>query len=324
MLGMALAGVASSLPQTLKAAANDRILVCVYLTGGNDGNSLIAPLESDKYQTYAQLRKGLALRSEDLLRVRGVNNPGEFGFHPALPELRDLYSRGVLGVVANVGAPRAGSAKPVHSYDHMAFLNGGFFTPDFAAARAGVKVTDTDRVLTTNHGVSMVPLDGSRSVQNGRQMTEAARSAKIRTQFPDTLLGHALRDVAGLIQSTSMQRAVFTVSTNGFDTHTDQPLRERPLLRELSGGLAAFYSALEETGASRKVVAYTDSEFGRSITPNDSNGTEDGWGNHHIVMGASMLGGDIHGVFPDMATAARDANGGWVPTTSRDQFIAML
>jgi uncharacterized protein (DUF1501 family) len=309
----------------LKAAAfGDRILVCVHLTGGNDGNSLIAPLDSTRYQAYAQLRGGLALRAEDLLRVRGVTNPGEFGFNPAMPELRDLYNRGVLGVVANVGDPRNYSGKPRHIYESMAFLKGGFFTPAFAAQRAGVTVTDGDGIVTTTHGVSMVPMDGARGTLNSNRMVEAARGVAIRTEFPDNLMGRSLRDVAGLIHTTAMRRAVYTVNFTGFDTHIDQPAQERLLLRQLSIAMASFYAALEEIGAARRVVAYTDSEFGRNITPNGAGGTEDGWGNHHLVLGASMLGGDIHGVFPDMASAARDANGGWVPTMSRDQFLSIL
>jgi uncharacterized protein (DUF1501 family) len=325
MLGIALAGAASGLPKVLRAAtAGDRSVVCIYLTGGSDGNSLVAPLEGAVYHTYRQLRGKLAFRVEDLLRVRGVVNPGEYGFHPALTDLRDLFSRGVLGVVANVGAPRSSSAA-LHNYNSMTFLPGGFMTPNFAAAQAGINAANSDGFLGSSRGISMVPLDGGRSMAHNREeFSRAAANLKLNTVFPDTPLGRGLRDVAAYIQSGIARRAVYTVPMSGFDMHSDQPQREQPLLRELGSAMAAFYAATEEMGVSRHVVTYTDSEFGRSITPNATNGTEDGWGNHHLVMGATALGGDIHGKFPDMTASARDANGGWVPTTSHDQYVSMI
>ena len=77
-------------------------------------------------------------------------------------------------------------------------------------------------------------------------------------------------------------------------------------------------------GTARDVTTFTDSEFGRSLSPNKTKGTDHGWGNHQLVMGSSVLGGDIYGTFPEMATAARDARSGWVPTTSRDDYLATL
>jgi uncharacterized protein (DUF1501 family) len=110
----------------------------------------------------------------------------------------------------------------------------------------------------------------------------------------------------------------------GFDALRGQAGIQPYLFRELSSAMAAFYAANEERGSARDVTTFTDSEFGRSLSSNAANGTGVGWGNHHLVMGGSVLGGDIYGTFPDMATAARDANGGWVPTTSHDQYLATL
>jgi uncharacterized protein (DUF1501 family) len=321
---LAAAGIAGSLPQLRATASGDRSLVCIYLVGGSDGNNLIVPLDKAQYTAYAGMRQGLAIGADDLLPVRGVKNPGEYGFHPALGELRDLYNRGVLGVVANVGSFQA---KAGHPYDSMAFLRGGYMTPGFAAAQSGLKVSDTDRALTTDHGVSVVHLDGRRAVENRRQIVQAAGAVHFRTTFPPNTLGRALQEVAGLIhgaRANAMRRTVITVPMGGFDTHGAQAQIQSNMFRELSSGIAAFYSAMEETGVARDVTVFTDSEFGRSLAPNAEGGTNHGWGNHHLVIGGAVLGGDVYGTFPDMMSAARDANGGWVPTTSRDQYLATL
>jgi uncharacterized protein (DUF1501 family) len=318
------AGIAGSLPQISHAAAGDRALVCLYLLGGYDGNSLLVPLDKSQYSAYAGIRGRLALSTDELLPVRAIKNPGEYGFHPALGELRDLYNLGALAVVANVGSPQP---VPGHRYDSMAFLQGGSFTPAFAAAYSGSTISDGDSALTTNRGVSMVRLDGVRTLPHRPQIESAAGAVKFRTSFPPTAAGRALRQVAGLIQgarSTGLRRTVFTVPVGGFDTHREQVEAQASLFRELSSAIGAFYAALDESGMAREVTLFTDSEFGRSLAPNAAGGTNHGWGNHHLVVGGAVLGDDIYGTFPDMVSSARDANGGWVPTTSRDQYLSTL
>ena len=106
--------------------------------------------------------------------------------------------------------------------------------------------------------------------------------------------------------------------------HSSKPGELHALFGELSGAMGAFYAATEELGIAGDVTAFTDSEFGRSLFPNNSGGTGRGWGNHHLVMGKSVLGGDIYGEFPDVAAAALDPAEGWVPTTSHERYLGTL
>lgn len=328
VLGLAAAGIATKLEKIAQAAApQDRVLVCVYLLGGNDGNNLIVPLERGQYQAYAQLRGPLALAAEDLLPVQATRNSGAYGFHPALGELRDLYNQGVLAVVANVGSLDHHDPRKGHPYDSVAFLDNGTFTLAFAAARAGLKVTDKGGALVTSRGVTMVSLDGGASPAAHQEMIRAARAVRFRSQFPSTAISNSLKEVAGLIQAArggGVRNPVFTIPIGGFDTRAAQLETQGSLLRELSAGMAAFYAAAQEAGIADKVTVFTESEFGRTISPVNNSGSGDGWGNHHLVMGTSVLGHDIYGTFPDMLTAERNADGGWVPTTSREQYLSTL
>ena len=81
-----------------------RALVCVFLAGGNDGNNTVVPLGSTDYQAYANARSGsgLVIPSGDLLRI-AAPSAGEFGLHPSLAGIRNLWADGQAAVVCNVG-----------------------------------------------------------------------------------------------------------------------------------------------------------------------------------------------------------------------------
>lgn len=74
-------------------------LVCVYLFGGNDAFNMFVPNSQSEYDQYAQVRGNLAIGQEALLPT----TDGQYGFHPAMPNVSSLYNSGRLGVLANVG-----------------------------------------------------------------------------------------------------------------------------------------------------------------------------------------------------------------------------
>jgi hypothetical protein len=83
------------------------------------------------------------------------------------------------------------------------------------------------------------------------------------------------------------------------------------LYRELSSAMGAFYAAVSQMGRAQDVTTYTDSEYSRTMVPNDRTGTDPAWGGHHLVMGGSVIGGNVHGVFPDLVPGGRnDAEAG--------------
>lgn len=87
---------------TPEAASDYKALVCVFLNGGNDGNNMFVSL--DQYTGYANVRAaaGLAIAQASLLPVSPVSG-GSYGFHPNMPEMRDLFNSGKLAVLCNNG-----------------------------------------------------------------------------------------------------------------------------------------------------------------------------------------------------------------------------
>ncbi len=146
--------------------------------------------------------------------------------------------------------------------------------------------------------------------------------------FPQTDLGAQLKMVARLLsvrEPLDIKRQVFFVSVDGYDTHGAQLETHATLLRELSQSLAAFYQATVELGIANQVTTFTTSEFGRTWHSTGL-GSDHGWGNHQLILGGAVKGGDIYGKMPVQTEEGPDdsTSGRWIPTTSVDEYAATL
>ena len=164
-------------------------------------------------------------------------------------------------------------------------------------------------VLSTNVGVAL------------------ERLGELQTPVPaNNTLAQQLAMVAKLIaikDEFRMTRQLFYVSLSGFDTHDDQLKNQPYLYSQVADALAFFHQALLEINQLDNVTSFTTSDFGRSVSGN-GDGTDHGWGNHHIIMGGAVNGGDIYGLIPRVAIDGPDdyRNGRIVPTTAVSQYAA--
>lgn len=156
-----------------------------------------------------------------------------------------------------------------------------------------------------------------------------------------TSIGRQLYQVAKLVEghvTVQGERQIFFAQQGGYDTHGNQIAatsatgEHARLLQALGDAMACFYNAMGAIGMGESVTLFTQSDFGRTFKPNNSNGTDHAWGNHQLVMGGAVQGGATYGTYPelvlggadDVGTASWEQHGRWIPTASVDQYAATL
>lgn len=130
-----------------------------------------------------------------------------------------------------------------------------------------------------------------------------------------------------------MRRQIFFCQVGGYDLHTNQTPgpgqttvgSHANLLAELSQSMLAFQRAMEQLGLSKNVTAFTASDFGRTL-PSNGQGSDHGWGSHHLIVGGAVKGQQTYGKFPTLAVNGPDdtSTGRWIPTTAIDQYFSTL
>ncbi len=77
-------------------------------------------------------------------------------------------------------------------------------------------------------------------------------------------------------------------------------------------------------GMGSQVTTFTASDFGRTLTSN-SNGTDHGWGSHHLVVGGAVQGGDMTATSCYWRQSGQRCGAGrLIPTTAVDQYAGTL
>ena len=140
-----------------------------------------------------------------------------------------------------------------------------------------------------------------RSLDNARLLSTALGGVNIATFFPaNNYLADQLKMMAKMIAARNtlgMSRQIFLRGRRlrhaWRSTH-----RACQFAHELNAALASFYQATVDLGVADKVTTFTASDFGRTFPVNNGAGSDHGWGNHQLILGGAVKGGDLYGRMP--------------------------
>ena len=206
------------------------------------------------------------------------------------------------------------------------------------ASAGAARLNAEKAIITTPSGNSIVDYANrslSTAVNLNPILAQAANAVTFQKPFPSSGIGNQMKEIARLISLNSqlgVGRQVFFCSIGMFDTHSGQSYQQQVNLQDVSQALDAFYAATVQLAVQDQVTAFTLSDFGRTLQPSGT-GTDHGWGNHHLIVGGAVHGGQIFGRFPLMTNYANfnaladdfaDNRGVMLPSTGLAQYGSTL
>ena len=341
--GGAAAGVASvGFPRMAFARANtNRRFVFIIQRGAADGLHVVAPTGDP---SFVGIRGDFA---QDF--GAGAKLGSFFTLHPALAETAKMYAdREALFVHA--------VASPYRDRSHFDGQN-VLETGGSAAYRVkdgwmnrllGLLPHDEAKALALSATVPMA-LRGAHEVASYAPSKLPAPSDDLLMRVaalyePDPQL-HALwstamqtRMTAGDVSGGAGQNAAATgalaakmlagetgariamIETGGWDTHSGQRGRLNAQLRGLDQMLSAMKTGLGADWADALVLVAT--EFGRTVAPNGTGGTDHGQASAAMLLGGAVKGGEVIADWPGLSRGALYEGRDLKPTIDLDALIA--
>lgn len=331
------AALASTTRFALAAAPTDRRLVFVILRGGLDGLALIPPVGDPNYRAA---RQSLAFNAPGQPNG-AIYIDGYFGLHPSAAPLVEYFQKGEIAAVQAVATPyrrrshfqaqdilENGSASQTGARDgwlNRAVQAMGGESGFAVAVGRGVPLVLQGGAPASSWAPSKLPqpMPGffdrvSRIYRNDpllrtalseglktRAAADAAMSKEDRRSGRGTRKARDLAGiarVAGAFLNDEASPRVAVLETSGWDTHANQGTARGNLARRI-GNLANGLATLAETMQPvwHKTAVVVISEFGRTVSPNGSGGTDHGTAGAALLMGGAVNGRGTVTKWPGLA-----------------------
>lgn len=338
-----LATASMLLPNFLKAMAlpdavdsEQKVLVILQLSGGNDGLNTIIPRRNDIY-----FRERQTIAVDNALPLTD-----EAGINPALSFFKELFDNGEMAVLNNVGYPNPDKSH-FRSMDiwHSAsrsdeYLESGWLGRyldeacyDCSHPTQALEVNDmlslalkgkqkkafafkdpTKLYQTSQEAYFKSLYEGHQhedetvgylyqtlgaTINNADYIFEKSKTKATAVAYPDSALGKDFRTIASLIKS-DINTQVYYLQIGSFDTHINQRQRQESLFHTINDAVKAFVNDLKKNGLFQDVMLMTFSEFGRRVAQNASNGTDHGTANQLFFVSGGLKQKGLLNTLPDL------------------------
>lgn len=132
--------------------------------------------------------------------------------------------------------------------------------------------------------------------------------------------GAAVGTLAAKMLAGDNGARIAMIETNGWDTHSAQRGRLAAQLKGLDQTVAAMKAGLGPDWANTLVLVAT--EFGRTVRPNGTAGTDHGEASLAMLLGGPVAGGKVIADWPGLGQSALYEGRDLKPTTGLDSLIA--
>jgi uncharacterized protein (DUF1501 family) len=322
----ALASSFLMVPKVLKPLSNiglqnqQKNLVVIQLSGGNDGLNTFAPYRDD---LYYKARPSIGLAGNNLIKLSDT-----MGMNAAMQSLQKWYDAGQFSIINSVGYPDMDhshfrsmeiwqTASKANEYLSNGWL--GRWMDEQKYNYAAVEIDESLSLAVKGKDKSAMAFTDIQKINqkikqshiqqanNHDQAHESAlanylyktlndtegsmqyiheksKLSKNVFTYPDTYFGKQLKTIADLIIS-GLETKVYYVSLSGFDTHTNELLRHGKMMKTYAEAVDAFLRNLKLHDKLNDTLVMTFSEFGRRVEENAAKGTDHGTAGNVWFMG---------------------------------------
>ncbi|WP_406042255.1 DUF1501 domain-containing protein [Micromonospora sp. NBC_00898] len=316
------------------AATKTGTLIHVFLYGGLDGLSLVAPTADP---ILGKVRPDLLLGNDSLALGRGFKltsafaplekwlKAGQLGFIPAVSDPRLSRSHFQAADACNLGGlpgetggrgwldslvDALGKGTAFRSVGIGSTLPRSLVGVNGALAlnsvgelrlngdekfRAATEKAIRGLFTGINHPVEEAVIEGMGALATAQRLAAKPYQPAAGVRYEG--VGYAFQQLAQLIKGGANVR-VATVGMGGYDTHENQGTQDGGnlwrKLKELATAMAAFFTDLGDRAAD--VTVMVSSEFGRRVASN-SGGTDHGHGGVVTVLSGRKLAGSLLGTW---------------------------
>jgi uncharacterized protein (DUF1501 family) len=332
---------ALGLPRMAFAKANTpRRFVFIIQRGAADGLAIVAPTGDPSYRS---------IRGDFIPDLQtGAKLDGLFTLHPALAETAKLYAAKQALFVHAVASPYRDRS---HFDGQNVLETGGsaaYRVKDGWMNRLlGLLPADESKALALSSTVPMAlrgPHDVSSYASSALPSASDDLLARVGKLYESDQQLHGLwtaametRMTAGDLAGGAGQNGAATgalaarllagdngariamIETSGWDTHSGQRGRLNAQLRGLDQLVSSLKAGLGPDWANTLVVVAT--EFGRTVAPNGTGGTDHGTASAAMLLGGAVAGGRVIADWPGLAQSALYEGRDLLPTTDLDALI---